>query len=91
MSMRVDLLGSIQKCLCKARACSYLIPGILTSKNLKMSRAIFLIVIFLQVFYFRPAFIFTAQLTFSIGLLMQFFCSPDYTTLQRILPRQPSL
>lgn len=32
-----------------------------------------MIFIFLQVFYFRPAFIFSAQLTFSIGLLMQFF------------------
>lgn len=38
MSMRVDLLGSIQKCICKARACSYLITGILRSRDLKMSR-----------------------------------------------------
>ena len=72
--MRVDLLGSIQKCICKARACSYLITGILKSRGTwKWVGGILLIFIFLQVFYFRPAFIFSAQLTFSISLLMQFF------------------
>lgn len=48
--MRVDLLGSVQKCRCKAHACSHLITYILRSRDLKLSRGILLILTFFQAF-----------------------------------------
>lgn len=50
--MRLDLLGSIQKCRCKAHAYPYLITYIPRSRHLKLkpSRGFLLILTFFQAF-----------------------------------------
>lgn len=56
--MRVDLLGSIQQCRCKAHACSYLITDILRSRDVKLSTGILLIFTFFQAFHLElPSFL----------------------------------